>query len=541
MGSVPLVAMQWQPQDPMEQYSKMQALLQQQRLSQQNQQLNALAIEKQRMEMAQVKAMNDAFTAGYTPSGAPQSGGVPLATPPLTGASASPMAAPGATGATASPMAAPPQGTQATGSFNRENIYRSLAAAGQAGMIPGLQKSFADADKLSADVQKTKDEHTAAAEEYFSALAKGVQSQNYAPEAMGVALAHAAASGYPQEAVQIQQELAQNPQQLKPFIDAMVARSPKQAQAAKDFAQAGQATAEVGKITADTAKTQAEMPGGGLYSPSDNQLYSLATSPQTAMTQQGQQAAAVLARKQREKLQQQAQEAGVRIAAENSPAAIAGAVAKKQALDAATGAGVQVYATDHSGRTMLMTKGDAVAQGFGYSKVGTAQISEDRQLNNRLSDVQQKIAQYEQSFRTPLDSHGWFSSSDMSLIAQVIGTDKLKLGAFGAELPVDFINKLGRSGLYQKMSPQAQQRVISYFNAREAIQGYQRVLTGSGRSSEKAMELNLDTLPAPIDPENYAGNALKAFKQNLAIAGQGLPILPGVKTPEEIEQQANSR
>jgi hypothetical protein len=37
MGSVPLVAMQWQPQDPMEQYSKMQALLQQQRLSQQNQ------------------------------------------------------------------------------------------------------------------------------------------------------------------------------------------------------------------------------------------------------------------------------------------------------------------------------------------------------------------------------------------------------------------------------------------------------------------------------------------------------------------------
>jgi hypothetical protein len=110
---------------------------------------------------------------------------------------------------------------------------------------------------------------------------------------------------------------------------------------------------------------------------------------------------------------------------------------------------------------------------------------------------------------------------------------------FGAELPVDWITKLARSAVLAKLSPQAQARVIAYFNAREAIQGYQRVLTGSGRSSEKAMDLNLDTLPAPIDPDDYAGNALKAFKQNIAIAGQGMPILPGVKTPEEVEQQIN--
>jgi hypothetical protein len=127
------------------------------------------------------------------------------------------------------------------------------------------------------------------------------------------------------------------------------------------------------------------------------------------------------------------------------------------------------------------------------------------------------------------------------LVAQVIGTDKLKLGAFGAELPVDWMNKLGRSSLFASMSPQAQQRVIACFNAREAIHGYQRVLTGSGRSSDKSLGLNLDTLPAPIDPENYAGTALKAFKQNPVVAGQGMPILPGVKTPGEIEQQINTR
>jgi hypothetical protein len=107
---------------------------------------------------------------------------------------------------------------------------------------------------------------------------------------------------------------------------------------------------------------------------------------------------------------------------------------------------------------------------------------------------------------------------------------------FGAELPVDWGNKLARSALYSKMTPTAQNRVIAYFNAREAIAGYQRVLTGSGRSSDKSMELNLDTLPAPIDPENFATRATAAFMQNVKVAGQGMPILPGVKTPEEIEQ-----
>src|SRR6266851_2552752 len=287
--------------------------------------------------------------------------------------------------------------------------------------------------------------------------------------------------------------------------------------------------------------TGAEMPGGPLYSPSDNQIYSLATNPNMQGTPQGQQAQAILARKQQEKTQLTGTEAYARIGAENSPQAIQGAVAKKQALDAATDAGEQVYATNQQGQRALMTKGDAIAAGFGYQKGGAKQVQEDTQLNNRLADVRQKISQYEQSFQQPLDSHGWFSSSDRSLIAQVIGDDKLKAGAFGATLPVDWMNKLGRSSLYANMSKAAQARVISYFNAREAIQGYQRVLTGSGRSSEMAMQLNLDTLPAPIDPESYAGNALKAFKQNLVVAGQGMPILPGVKTPEQIEQQINTR
>ena len=47
------------------------------------------------------------------------------------------------------------------------------------------------------------------------------------------------------------------------------------------------------------------------------------------------------------------------------------------------------------------------------------------------------------------------------VIAQVIGTDKFKVGLWGTELPVDWGNKLARSALFGKMSPTAQNRVIA--------------------------------------------------------------------------------
>jgi hypothetical protein len=423
MGSVPLIAMEdWKQQqdkpDPLEAYYRIQQLRQQMQTGQLDQQQRQLDIQKSRAGMQAVQTMNEAYQTARTaaPNATPRTGtpgAMPMASPQTTGANASLMATPQATGAAPTPMATPggvgpagPAAANATSNsaplFDRQKVLAYLADRGQGSLIPDVQKTFTEWDKSAGEVQKLRDDHAAAATDYIGGVASTIKAMGYSPEAVGIGLAHVAANGFPQEAEQLRQELAQNPQHVPAFIDAVIARSLKQAEVAKNLAQAGRDTAETGKVpaeisklTADTAKTTAQMPGGGLYNPSDNQLYSLATNPQTAMTQQGQQAAAVLARKQREKLQLQAQEAGVRIAAENSPAAIQGAVAKKTALDAATGAGVQVYATDRSGRTMLMTKGDAVAQGFGYSKVGTSQISEDRQLNNRLADVTQKIGQYE--------------------------------------------------------------------------------------------------------------------------------------------------
>src|SRR6266496_590822 len=240
MGSVPLIASQWTPESPYEGYQKMAELQQRLRQAQQQHeqnaqqlQMGALDLQKTRMGLEQTQAMNTAFQAALRPPAASAAQG-----PPMNGQ------APGA------PPSPQPAQAQAP-TFDPSRIYQSLAASGQGSAIPALQKHFADLDKVAGDVQKTKDEHIAAAEEYFAALVKGVQSQGYAPEAMGVALAHAAASGYPQEAMQVQTELAQNPAQLRPFIDAMISRSPKQAEAAKNFAEA----------STSAQRLQMEMPG----------------------------------------------------------------------------------------------------------------------------------------------------------------------------------------------------------------------------------------------------------------------------------------
>jgi hypothetical protein len=65
------------------------------------------------------------------------------------------------------------------------------------------------------------------------------------------------------------------------------------------------------------------------------------------------------------------------------------------------------------------------------------------------------------------------------------------------------------------------------------------VLSGSARGGEKQMELSLDTLPNPgtADPR-YAKEGMTQFKQNLQIVGQGLPVIPGIKRPDEWQSSA---
>lgn len=209
------------------------------------------------------------------------------------------------------------------------------------------------------------------------------------------------------------------------------------------------------------------------------------------------------------------------------------AMAEAQAKQALEGNVKPVYGIDPTTGTKVLTnQTDAQKKGLLSVPVNDKQVTDDTMLTNRLTDVNQKLQRYEDSSAKPL------STGDKYVMSKILADDKFKAGVFGTELPVDFLNKLDQSRNIGNISKEGQQRLINYYNAREAMQGYQRVLSGSGRSSEQAMQLNLDALPNPIAPEDYTRQSIGAFKENLKIVGQGLPKIPGVKSPEEW-QKAN--
>jgi len=183
------------------------------------------------------------------------------------------------------------------------------------------------------------------------------------------------------------------------------------------------------------------------------------------------------------------------------------------------------YAFDpQSGNTVLTTRGQFANQGFqNFRKVSQKDIDNDRQIINRLNDVETKLGRY-----SDVMASDQLTGDDQNKLAYLINSDKFKFHVFGAELPIDEINNFLRQGQLGDLSPAGQKAFAAYLNARESMSGYQRVLSGSSRGSDKTMELNIDALPKPTDPKSYIAEGINQFRENIPIMRRGLPILPGV-------------
>lgn len=209
------------------------------------------------------------------------------------------------------------------------------------------------------------------------------------------------------------------------------------------------------------------------------------------------------------------------------------AAAEAQAKQVIEGNVKPVYGVDkQTGDKSLMSQTDALKQGRVVIPVTEKQVGDDIMLTNRLGYVRQKIARYEQSLAQDI------SDKDKGNMAALLAHNGFKVGAFGTEIPMDRLNAALQKENLEGLSPAARTQLVAYKNVMEAMVGYQRVLSGSGRSSDKAMQLNIGTLPDPsVSDRAFSAESLKQFKENLGVVGQGLPRIPGIKSPEEIERQ----
>lgn len=235
----------------------------------------------------------------------------------------------------------------------------------------------------------------------------------------------------------------------------------------------------------------------------------------------------------------------VAVAKATQPLKIQTATAEAQAKQLMEGMTQPGYAFNPAtGQTQLTDK-TAYLQSGGklqaFRSVGEKDVREDTMLTNRLGDVHQKVAEYEQALQKPV------SDKDQSNIAALLGVDKTKLalhpggellGALKLEVPMDRIDAALNKENLANLSANARDQLVAYKNVREAMMGYKTVLSGSARGSDKSMDLLTDALPNPaITDSDFSSRSMGAFKQNLRIVGQGLPVLPGIKTPAQIEAE----
>lgn len=196
-----------------------------------------------------------------------------------------------------------------------------------------------------------------------------------------------------------------------------------------------------------------------------------------------------------------------------------------------------VYATDpKTGQQIFTTRSQAAAQGLQTPmKVTAAQVRKDQSLSDRLADVQRKGGTYAATFDQPIDNQDQQAIS--YLLDNNIGAG---LNAHGIHLnliPEYLQSQLKAKGI-RALSDNGMRRLIGYNQFREAMAGYQQILTNSSRSSDTILELQHAQIAPPLSDKQFSDIAWNEFQQNLDLAGQHIPIFPGsAETQQSIKAQ----
>lgn len=194
-----------------------------------------------------------------------------------------------------------------------------------------------------------------------------------------------------------------------------------------------------------------------------------------------------------------------------------------------------VYAYDpKTKQTVQTTPTEAKANGYtNVMKVNAAQIDKDKLLGSDLNDIQLNLSNY----RNAIAAQGHLSPADRQAESEAINQGGAKLGAFGVQVPTDWLNKLYNSSAFNRLRDEQKSAVVAYYRAQEMIPAYQRVLTNSGRSQEKAMEIAMQSVPTPILDEGTSNKMLDGFQQNVDQVGQRQIRIPGIDTHQDVKQR----
>jgi hypothetical protein len=207
-----------------------------------------------------------------------------------------------------------------------------------------------------------------------------------------------------------------------------------------------------------------------------------------------------------------------------------------------------VFAFDPKTKTrVLTTRGEAEAAGFTMAgkAVTPQEIDKEEAATRQFNDVQMNISRY----RNALDSLTAAIPKDhverMTLITSLASQADKEGGGSGiissltGGIAPALISQAQQGALaraWNYLTPQEQDLMTGYFRSKGSLLAFQRALTGTGRSSQMGLQLEIPNIPEPIVGSTVADKRLKAFQENIDVASKGLVRFPWIDQPEDIRK-----
>jgi hypothetical protein len=283
----------------------------------------------------------------------------------------------------------------------------------------------------------------------------------------------------------------------------------KEAAAAKSQAQANQANANTAKITGE------QDPNSPMFDPSAAYLAKRAAAGDP-------EAKSILA--------QQAQQAGAKAGAEAKAKLPYEMQLKQEEL-----AQNPVFAVNpKTGQRELTTVADAKANGYtNPTKVTQSDIEKESQLTSQVNDMQLNQSRY----RAALNAMGDLSAADRTAITHILSDpsmNNLLLQGAGFPAVVSMAEQSGKGRDWNALSPDKQDALIGYLRMKNTGLLAQKVLTGMGRASKEALDIELANMPSPIEGATVGNKKLDAWQQNIDQMASRTVKLPWMEGSQDV-------
>lgn len=200
-----------------------------------------------------------------------------------------------------------------------------------------------------------------------------------------------------------------------------------------------------------------------------------------------------------------------------------------------------------TGQRELTTVGEAQAKGYANPlKVGQPDVEKETVLNSQMNDMQLNTSRY----RASLNAMGNLSSSDVQNIQKIITNPDIK-GMLGdaastagwtigiGSMSQTIAKEAGQA--WNALSSDKQDAVIGYLRMKNTGLLAQKVLTGMGRASKEALDIELANMPTPNEGATVGNKKLDAWQENLDQINSRSVKLPWMETPKDVRTRVEGQ